>query len=190
MESLAPPGLAPVAVSATMPSAPVNLSRWLALGGMLTNGGSGLRAELDLYRRGRWLVGAAGSIADTESSLSMSTGNGDMVTRDFKAIAYVTRPALTGRWQLRPTLGVGLIYSKGLAYDGSTFYPLEGTFPTLEASLVVTRDVGTQWGAYAGPLATLIVQEYTAMPGSSAYPMTIQRGGLDVALFAGVRRRL
>jgi hypothetical protein len=70
------------------------------------------------------------------------------------------------------------------------FYPIVGTFPTAEASLLLSRDVGKSWALYGGPLATAYAQTYESYASSSVGSMQITRGDIDLALFAGLRHRL
>ncbi len=192
-ESITPPGLAPIAIASTAP-APKKNSKWITAGGLLPmsdNGGVGLRLEADIIRRGQWMFGAALSAAGSRVSLSSTYGGAYLSSADYKLIGYVSRPSQRGRWQLRPALGVGAIRSEGYAWDGDTMmYDVEGTFPTIEASFTVSRELGKSWAAYTGPLATVIVQEYTAWAPDAQYPMTINRSNLDFVMFAGLRRRL
>jgi hypothetical protein len=191
-EALSPPGLAPIMIARTA-ARPTPQGRWLSVGGLVpmrSDGGLGVRGELDVYRRGRWVIGAAASIADNEMMLQSSSGYGNLVATDIKAIGFVARVSSFGRWHVRPAVGAGVIYSEGLAQDASMFYPLDGTFPTLEASLVVSRELGAHWAAYAGPLATLIDEQFDSQPAAALYPTTVSRSLLDLSLFAGVGRRL
>lgn len=195
-ESVSPPGLAPVSLTATAPAAPARRSHWLTLGALLPivdAAGSGLRAEADVWRRGAWTVGAGASLAQSQMTLWSSQGTGDLTARDVKGIVYLARASQLGRWQIRPAVGAGLMHSDGLAFDGATaFYTVEGWFPTAEGSVMISRELGKQWAAYASPLATIIAQEFTStqVGASTPYPMTIQRSYMDFALFAGVRHRL
>jgi hypothetical protein len=191
-ETLSPPGLAPIMIARTA-ARPTPQGRWLSVGGLVpmrSDGGLGVRGELDVYRRGRWIIGAAASIADNEMMLQSSSGYGNLVATDIKAIGFVARVSSFGRWHVRPAVGAGVIYSEGLAQDASMFYPLDGTFPTLEASLVISRELGAHWAAYAGPLATLIDEQFESQPAAALYPTTVSRSLLDLSLFAGVGRRL
>ncbi len=191
-EALSPPGLAPIVIAKSAGRAP-SQGHWLSIGGlapMQSDGGLGVRGELDVYRRGAWVIGAAASISDNEMMLQSSSGDGNLVATDIKAISFIARVASFGRWHVRPAVGAGLIYSEGLAESAAMFYPLEGMFPTLEASLVVSRELGTHWAAYAGPLATLIDEQFESQPAGALYPTTVSRSSLDLSLFAGVGRRL
>jgi hypothetical protein len=193
-ESLTPPGLAPVSLTASSPISTTHASKWLTVGALMPvseHSGSGLRIEADILRRGRWFFGGALSGANGYAPLVSSYGYGSISTEDYKFITYVSRPSQFGRWQLRPSLGVGLVHTEGVAYDGnSMFYPIVGTFPTAEASLLLSRDVGKSWALYGGPLATAYAQTYESYASSSVGSMQITRGDIDLALFAGLRHRL
>ncbi|HEY5926541.1 MAG TPA: hypothetical protein VIV11_32865 [Kofleriaceae bacterium] len=192
-ESITPPGLAPVAIAETK-YAPVRRSKWISAGTLVPmseGSGLGVRAEADAFRSGRWLVGGAVSLANSSTPMWTGSGLGAIDVTDIKLLVYLSRPWVWSRWQLRPTLGVGMLSSQGLAYDGNgmTYY-LEQEVPTLEASLVASRDLGRSWAVYAGPIATLIDQTFDGYSSTEPYQMLIKRGLLDLAIFAGVRHRL
>lgn len=189
-ESLTPPGLAPVSIVARAPAPPPRRSKWLTASAMLPIGesaGIGVRADVDVLRRGRWYFGAGLSLGGSEMPLMSSNGNGFIHTNDYKAVINIARPSQFGRWELRPAIGVGVMHTVGLASDGVSFFALDGTFTTIEASLLVSRELGKSWALYSGPLATVINQKYDV---DSEYPRTLSRGNLDLVLLTGVRRRL
>jgi hypothetical protein len=193
-ESIAPPGLAPIPVEMTAPVAAPAGSTWgsvAALVSMTDGGGGGVRGEIDFWSRGRWTIGAAASLAESQQTMYSAYGAGYITARDLKATALVSRTWSRGRWSLRPMAGVGVIQTEGLVYDGNTsFYSVAGTFPTIDISITLSRDLGSQWAVYTGPLATVLAQEFTATSASSSYPMTIMRSDLDVVWLAGLRHRL
>ena len=194
-ESVSPPGLSPISASVTATPAPVVRSKWLTAGLMIpTSNGvePGVRAEIDLWRRGAWRIGAAGSIGQSVTDLYSSTGWGDVRTTDMKAMAYLSRTSSFGRWHLRPSIGAGVMYSDGAAQldNYSQYYALDGTFATVEASLMLSREIGKRWAAYTGPLATVVSQTFETTSYSSSYPMSIARSDIDIVLFTGVQRRL
>jgi hypothetical protein len=189
-ESLSPPGLVPVSVAA---SAPARRSKWLAATAMAPLGegsGAGLRLDADLIRRGKWLFGAAVSGSNSQMDLMSSSGLGSMTVDDYKAVAYVARVSSFGRWELRPSVGVGVVYTTGRAWDPYMNYSLSGAFPTVEASLGVSRELGASWAIYGGPLATVVDQQFEVFAPSDLYPRTLSRGNLDLVLLLGVRHRL
>lgn len=191
-ESISPPGLAPIAIAAATTTAPAASNKWAAvaaLASMADGGGGGIRGEIDLWSRGRWFVGAAASLTESQQTMLSVYGSGYITANDLKAMAYVARPLSRGRWQLRPAVGLGIIKTRGLVFDGyGSYYDVAGTFPTAEASLVLSRELGTQWAVYTGPLVTLLEQQYDVS--TSSYPMTISRGDADVVWLAGLRHRL
>jgi hypothetical protein len=193
-ESVAPPGLAPIEIVATAPAAAPAQSKWgsvAALVSMTGGGGGGVRGEIDFWSRGRWTIGAAASLAESQQTMYSAYGAGYITARDVKATALVSRTWSRGRWSLRPMAGIGVIHTEGLVYDGNTtFYAVEGTFPTIDMSITLSRDLGSQWAVYTGPLATVLAQEFTASSASWSYPMTIVRSDLDVVWLAGLRHRL
>ena len=192
-ERVSPPGLTPLELTDTETSTPSPTRRWLSAGGLLPlseSSGVGLRIEADLVKRGRWLFGGAASVAESYTPLRSSLGyEGYMTATDVRAVAYVARPWFTGRWELRPTLGFGVMHSSGTVgqwAENYMEYSIEGTFGTAEASFMVHRELGKSWALCAGPLATLILQRYWS-DGVSPY---VQRYTVDFAAFAGVRRQL
>jgi hypothetical protein len=170
----------------------VRRSKWISAGLMPPIGNaSGLRLEVDILRRGAWNFGAAGSATGGEVPLTSSSGDGYMSLRDLKLMAYVARVTQRGRWQLRPAAGVGVMQTDGLAYDGYSFYEFSGAFPTVEASLTVSRELGKSWALYAGPLGTVTIEQFEVMSSTLDYsPRMLSRGVMDIGLFGGVRRRL
>lgn len=193
-ESITPPGLAPMAIGTAVPVAAPAHSKWGSVGALVSmtgGGGGGVRGEIDVWNRGRWFIGGAASLAENQRTMYSAYGTGYFTARDLKAMAYVSRTWSRGRWQLRPTTGVGVIRTEGLVYDGNTtFYSVAGTFPTVDLSLMLSRELGSQWAVFTGPLATVVQQEFTAQSASSSYPMTIWRGDVDVVWLAGLRHRL
>ena len=193
-ESVSPPGMSPISISVKAP-APVVRSKWLSAGLMFPTADGvdpGIRAELDIWRRGAWRIGAAGSIGETRTDLYSTSGWGDLTTTDIKTMAYLTRTSTFGRWHLRPSIGAGVMYSNGGAQldNYAQYYSLDGTFATVEASLLLSREFGKRWAAYTGPLATVVSQTFETTSSSSSYPMSISRGDIDIVLFTGVQRRL
>ncbi|HEX5063057.1 MAG TPA: hypothetical protein VFV99_26965 [Kofleriaceae bacterium] len=191
-ESVTPPGLAPVSLTATA-SRPVRRSKWLTAAVMLPIGegaGQGVRADIDVFRRGRWYAGLAASLGAGEMPLMSSSGTGFIHTKDYKGAIYMARPSQFGRWELRPTVGVGVMHTQGLAYDGSSFYSLDGTFTTLEASVLLSRELGNSWAIYGGPLATVINQRYEVSVSYQDFPVSLSRGNIDLVMLTGVRHRL
>lgn len=193
-ESISAPGMVPISIEAGVSASNGSRGKWLAVGALLPMTGTsavGVRGELDAWRRGAWTIGAAASYAESSMDLYTATGWGSMSATDLKMTAYVARAWRFGRWQLRPSLGLGFIYAEGSGYisDPGTSIEVDGTFPTAEGSLFLSRELGKQWAAYGGPLATIIAQRFDE-PYYSSTPMTVMRSDIDLALFAGVRHRL
>jgi hypothetical protein len=191
-ESLSPPGLAPVAISG---AAPARRSKWLTAGALFPMSESaslGLRVEADLMRRGRWTFGAAGSLATSETGVIAYPSNGNLSMNDSKLVAYVARAWWSGKWRLRPAMGAGVVHSTGdlAMYGSGQYFTLSGTFVTAEGSVALSRDIGKRWAAYVAPVATVVSQRYEVMTPTELYPVDLQRGGLDLSLFSGVRYRL
>jgi hypothetical protein len=190
-ESLTPPGLAPVAIE-TRATPPVRRSKWISLGALLPltpEAGAGLRVDADVFRRGKWALGAAGSVGfSTQPLWSSWGGDGAMESVDGKLMAVCSRTSQIGRWQLRPSLGVGVMHSEGRAYTGDMLLTYAGTFATAEASFMLSRELGKKWAVYVAPTATISMQEFDL--GTDPGPTMLHRGVADLALFSGLRHRL
>jgi hypothetical protein len=192
VESLSPPGLAPIAITK---AAPTKRSKWLTAGALFPMSESsslGIRVEADVARRGKWTFGAAGSLATNETMVGGYSSNGHMSLSDSKLMAYVARTWGSGKWQLRPSLGAGVVHTTGdlVMYGSGSYYTLTGTFASFEGAVALTRDFGKRWAAYVAPVGTIISQRYEVMTPTEVYPVDLQRSGLDLSLFSGVRYRL
>lgn len=194
-ESITPPGMAPLAIDKPAEPARPSHSKWLSVGmlfPMSAESAFGLRGELDLWRRRGWTIGLAASYAESSMDVYSITGWGSMNVSDLKSVAYLARSWRFGRWQLRPSLGLGFVYAEGRAYvsDPSGVFNIEGMFVSAEGTAVLSREIGKSWAAYGGPVASLVSQRFEETYAPSTYPMIVQRNLVDVALFAGVRHRL
>jgi len=176
--------------------------RWLSLAGMIRAGGAGgggIRAELDVLRRGAWTVGAAVSISEsTDPTFTPDGSPAYYGTRDLKAIALLARSATFGRWQLRFAAGAGVLRTaSGLvaySYSGNMGGAVEGVTivsPAAEASALVTRRIGASWAIMAGPVVTLTQQDLLTLDPYSWEPkMTIATRESELMFVAGIRYSL
>jgi hypothetical protein len=141
--------------------------RWLALG-VLAGPTGGLRGQLDLVARGRWILGVAGELRrnDDDARMSSDTGSGAAGARLIAA----TRRSVFGV-ALRAHLGVGVDAAHAPATDSDAH---DGKLVAkVEAGLFVTMHVAGRWAFVGGPLADHAIGE---------------RGRGNVALFLGVGR--
>jgi hypothetical protein len=195
-DRLAPPGLAPVLNKRVAR----RHSKWLTVGGMAPlapNPTMGLRGELDLWTlRGGLSIGMGASYSVSTMTMVGGTMSGDLEAQDGKWIANIAHTSQLGRWQLRPSLGAGLIYTDAMLqlHDLSGGWldaqRVGGVAPVVEVSVLVTRELGKKWAVYTGPLATLVSQDFEFQMTGSSYTSTAMRNALDLVLFAGVRHRL
>jgi len=191
------PGMAHAVIAK---STPVKRStRWLTLGGMVRTsaGGRGVRGELDLVALGGWNLGVGLSISESALDAFDADQMAFAQTSDIKAIGYTTHTSHLGRWEFRMGLGFGVLHTSAKGEMTDTFSPwqplsYEATLPTAEASLLVSRQLGTSWAISAGPVLSWIAQSIkTTTTTLSANSTThfIQRDS-EMMLFAGLRRRL
>jgi len=185
--------------AATTPQA----GRWLSLAGMIRAGGAGgggIRAELDLIRRGAWTLGAALSASESTDPTYATGGPAYFGTKDLKAIAFLARTSTFGRWELRIAAGAGVLHTEsGLvaySYSGpdSPDGAVEGVnvvSPAAEASATLSRRLGARWAITAGPVATFMRQEILTLDPYSWDPkMTIATRSGELMFVAGMRYSL
>jgi hypothetical protein len=192
------PGMAHAVIAKSTPPKKRS-TRWLTLGGMVrtSGGGRGVRGEADLVAFGGWNLGLGLSISESYLDSFDADQMAFAQTSDIKAIGYTTHTSHLGRWEFRMGLGFGVLHTsaKGEMTDSfSPWQPLsyETTLPTAEASLLISRQLGTSWAISAGPVLSWIAQSIkttTTTFSSSSTTHFIQRDS-EMMLFAGLRRRL
>jgi hypothetical protein len=168
--------------------------RWLTLGAMTQMGGEGAygaRAELDIARRGRWIFG--GSLAGTSAHFTVDDGAsyGYLETIDIRALASLARVTTWGggKWQLRLSLGAGVMSTNASGELGIVHLDAHGVFPTAEASALFARELRGGWAIAAGPLVTWYSQSFKLDYNDGAMS-TLTRRDLELMAFGGIRRRL
>lgn len=194
--AVAPPGEAAVDVAATPSTVPAP-RRGMSVGvaGQMTSTerealGGGVRVQVDLLERWRFLIGAA-AIARGDGTPAISSSSLYGPARDFErdslhGLVTVRRPLGSGRTQLVPGVAIGYgvnrhviqMYSAGnswLDYASST-----GVM--IEASLAIQHRLGTRWSAEAG----LVADNVTF--GSEYYVPVSEES--HVGGFVGLRRGL
>jgi len=136
--------------------APAAATHWIAIGPMLEladYGSAGVRAVIDLRRHGRWSLGLGGAIGSTAITRS---GSNDWIMGSVRATLDAAYTRSSGRWSLRTSIGGGAIAAR---YH--MWYPLsmtqESLAPVVEASALVSRQVGARWAVTAGPVLSLAV---------------------------------
>lgn len=192
-----------VAVRAQAPRATPPSTKWLSLSIMTrpqSGGGTGLRAELDLFAHGAWTLGAAASWSGSTSELFDAYGmqTNYLHSSDSKVMAVLARTSRWGGWGLRVGVGIGAMHTSIEADVPSTtgWQVLEddGWFATVEASALITRTLGKSWALSAGPILSRISQDFYDMPEQTgtAYPIdgTVVRQDVELMLGAGLRYRL
>jgi hypothetical protein len=169
-------------------------ARWLTLGAMTQMGGEGAfgaRAELDILRRGRWSLG--GSLVGTSAHFTVDDGAsyGYLETIDIRALATLARVTTWGggKWQLRLSVGAGVMSTNASGELGIEHLDAHGVFPTAEASALFARELRGGWAIAAGPLVTWYSQSYKLDYNDGAMS-TLTRRDLELMAFGGIRRRL
>ena len=166
---------------------------WLALGPVLVGNGRGARAEIDLYDRGAWTLGAGASVASQAALVQFAEPVGPssvavMSVVDTSALAFVTRRFDLGGWQVRPSAGIGFTYTRTSipmtdATDPWNPYSYsiddEGIVSTAELALRIGHRIGDSWQIDAGPGVTFLGR------GPGVLDRAAQR-----SLYAAVRYRL
>jgi hypothetical protein len=179
----------------TMPPAPPTAWRRLVLGGVVGSindqNVSGVRAELDLVRFGKWSFGATAAALHSTTPIDVfqegaryppyiTTASVDLL--ELRGLVYVARIFGSGPWHARAAGALGF------ASRGATSLPQapqsveyadtnqmdqlqQHTTATAELSFLLSRDIGDCWGLEAG--AVVIV-----------------RHDLNPLLFVGLHHRL
>jgi hypothetical protein len=176
------------------------IGRWFMLGPMISmssGGGYGARAEVDVLRSGPWIAGL-GLVASTSVVEAHNIyGSNWISVADLELLATVSRVFTSGRWSLKPTLGLGAAYTHAAASYAS--YPEDQPWPddvmtggdtlsvVTEGSLMLARRFGDRWAASVGPIATYLNQD---IPSSNVNAHDFQRTTFTVMLFGGLRYQL
>jgi hypothetical protein len=166
--------------------------RWLTLGAMAQiggEGGGGLRAELDIKRRGKWSIGAA--LAGSSSNMQIDDGlsGGYLDTVDVRLLATLARTTQLGRWDMKLSLGAGVMSTYAEGELGTERLEAQGVFPTAEASVMFGREFRGGWGFAVGPIVTWYSQSFT-LDYNDGGMTTLSRRDLQVMAFGGIRHRL
>ena len=190
-------GLAPGATPVIAAQAPQQQARWLSLGGMFAmsgTGGGGLRAELDWKARRILSIGFATSISTSGMMVYGPRYDqmGVLDTFDGKLIAFVAATGQRGRWRLRSSLGVGVVYTQAMYSQTYSSSEAAGLFPTGELAVTLIREVGTNWALSAGPVFSLYAQEYEVYAPDYSYDgyNTLQRRDIEPMMYIAARYRL
>ena len=160
--AVAAPGLARM----YQPPAPAS-RRWLTIGAIGSDDNSGVRAQLDLWSRGRWTLGVAGGLR---------AGEGRMGDRDVAHARIVlgVSHALGPRLSLRAQIGLGADASRERPDDDDERMMSHERITAIgEASLQARVRLADRWALIGGPILETPV-----------------RTGGSVSLFFGIQRGL
>ncbi len=185
-----PPGAVAPVVTRPAPS------RWVTVGGLAQLGDQarGLRVDADLATYGNWTFGGEliGAMTTMELlDVSPTTGAweyGYMHTRDLQLLAAVSHTSTFGRWHLRIGAALGATHTSATGQLEFMAITASRWFPGGEVSLLVDREIGTNWAFTFGPTATAYSQTFEINDGSRLVPL--ERHETQVLAFAGLRHRL
>lgn len=201
-----PPGLTTTSRLVRHPDQPPG--KWIGLEAIdvvsANENGTGLRADIDLARRGPWALGATASVTsshDTSIPPPTLVGaiDGSFAMLDVKALAYASGRARWGGWHARAAIGAGFVYTSAqtLAYDaasGFQSYSAHGVLPTAEAAVLLGHSLGQRVALEIGSLASVYQQtfhfEFSVNSQGLAMPYTVSRDPVQWGIVAGLQYRL
>ena len=178
----------PAVVARSVPVVP--FGRWLTVGGiwqMHGNGSGGVRAELDLIRRGPWSIGAV--LAGSSTNIEVQYSNGYMTAKEARLLGTLARTTTFGKWELRLAAGAGIMVTRATGWVDADNVEGTGLFPTAETSALLSRQIRGPWAFAAGPVAIWYMQTYKFEDDYGSM-ITMSNRDYEILGFAGIRRRL
>jgi hypothetical protein len=178
-----PPGSAPAA--ADLPGSAPPAGRWLTVAALIpaaAASSSGVRAELDVMRRGRWTLAISGAVS---TATLRAGGQLRIDTADTRALATLGRTLGSGAWTLRLAGGVGVVHTSALRSTELGELTADGTFPLVETGAAVSRAIGARWALTGGALLSWLGQQMDAP--SMGEPVV---RGTELNATLGIGRRL
>jgi hypothetical protein len=166
--------------------------------GLGSNAGGTLRAEIDLYSKNGWTIGAALGITDSEMTAydvySQNGGEYDAHLTDYAFALAIGHLWRFGDWHLRGSVALGLVVSTmdlgTYDYNNDTYQTGSGsmTSPYVETSLMAGHSFGATktWGIEAGPVLSYTKQEWYLSDTMS----TMYREAGNVMFVVGLRHGL
>ncbi len=188
--TISAPGMAPLAEGGLATSAAAG-GRWLSLGAMTDfDNNHGARAEGDVLVHGAWRIAASLAVTTNELQFMMPPPynvHDVLDTVDTRAVASAAYTFTSGRWQLRLSGGLGLMYTQVHVTSTSTA-PRDGDgwFATAETAAMLSRSLDERWAIAVGPVVTWLVQNYK----DDANTALLIRRDAEITGFAGLRYRL
>jgi hypothetical protein len=148
--------------------------RWLSVGVLSEpqhyDATRGVWAELDVVNINGWTLDAALTLDKGTEGLYDQSRTAQLDRTDIKAIASITRAARFQRFELRGSLGAGLVRTTatGDMMDRGMVTPIatSDVFPVAEASARVTVPISPKWAITAGPTATYYDQYFKFVGGT------------------------
>ncbi len=133
--------------------------RTLSVAMARASGGHGIRVELDVHADGPWLVGIGVEAGSREEAVEERGIFGPQMlsptARELAATVYAARAFGRGAWRLRASGGVGarsITLEDDVRVDLRTHFDghESGTFIGVEASVVVMRELSSDWMLFGG----------------------------------------
>jgi len=177
---------------------PPHPEKYLTLAaGVGTNAGGTLRAEIDLYSKNGWTIGAALGLTDSEmyayDNYSIGSEYNAHIT-DYAFALAIGHLWRFGNWHLRGSAGLGLVVStmdlNNYNYNSGAYQSGSGsmTSPYVETSLMAGHSFGSTkaWGIEAGPVISYTKQDWYLSDTMS----TMVREAGNVMFVVGLRHGL
>lgn len=160
---------------------------WLGVMAIVSDGGAGIRGEIDLWAKRGWSAGVA--LTYSEMEMESEDGGTLFLFGDIRAVATVSHTLGRGPLRLRGHVGVGGVRTQMTGFiSGLGPVSYEGTHAVAEASALaqVRFGEGRAWAVTGGPMLTLYSQTYVL---DNDFGMQTATRTLDVSFTAGLRRR-
>lgn len=172
---------------------PDRAPRWLSVGVLLAgDDNGGLRAEVDVFSRGSFTLGAA--LGWTQTWIGRNTeGDAELWSSDVAATGFTAYTLRGGRWELRGALGIGAAYSRVQGINDTApgepsampYSEGRGLYLVGTASLILSMRISERWGVHAGALGHSISQQIP-----TASELRLDRDDERLFFFTGLRRQI
>lgn len=127
--------------------------------GMSNGGGFGVRGEWDFWRSrsDRWVVTAVGSGSGSSVSFMTASVDTQLDMFDLQASLSIGRVGRFGKWQVRGSLGAGLVLTAAHQAD-TTNASASTVSPVFELGVRLAREFAPGWSIGFAPLAKVYLQ--------------------------------
>ena len=167
---------------------PRESSRDIGVGVLATPIAYAIRGEADILAWRGFSLGLAFGAGNSTWSTGDAMTGASLELRDLSGAAYAAKTFGTGTWRLRMQGGIGFVYTQFAAKTrAAPFEPItegDGTTRMIEASVTVSRELGSSWAVSLGPLMTYYEQTFTI---DAEHASTRD---LDVGGYLAIKKRL